>query len=444
MEQGDEDDKKDDTAAPPEEEQKEDDDSSSSSSSRKGKNKRATPSFATAKMRRSSFDPFPTLARDYDAALARARRSSGVGGGSYANLARLREAMHAVEPQPEGRLYRVYMCETAAARFQSGCLRAAGSRRKGNGRAQTTENRCALLLGTVRRERKKPRRARTSLSSTTEEEQFGEVARVQAVWEPSSQKPSNKHYDRDCLQPIPANVLRVAQWLGLQPVGWIFSYDGTREPDRTGGDALPVWAADVDTGARLQVANMQRAAARDDDDSSSSSSSSNGSRFVTLAMDASSGGTEAFQLSDVAVQMVAEHYLLPGDDSQPKASGRYCPTRHPVLVDGKETSELDSVLCLVNTALLSHEGLYAGSGSTKKGRLTSKARKALLRALDSDDHRKLLETLCDFELLLVLDDLLSASDSERLCQIVRKYAQGRKRTVAVDESLRHRIRTLLE
>jgi hypothetical protein len=62
-----------------------------------------------------------------------------------------------------------------------------------------------------------------------------------------------------------------------------------------------------------------------------------------------------------------------------------------VVLDGKETRQLDSVLCLSNTAMLSHEGSFAGnalagSSSVKKnGSLTNKARKAILKAMDSDD-----------------------------------------------------------
>ena len=438
------------------------------SASKKSSNR---PSFALSKQPHRTFDPFPDLAKqNYEVALAKVKRSGArTGGSSYASLANLHQAMHTVEPQPEGRLFRIYMCAKSAARFQSNCLTVVSSsskkkKKKSQQQSSVVERRCALLLGTIQKERRKPRVARTSLSSTTDEEQFGQAAKVHAVWEPSGTP------NGDCLQTIPDNVLRVAKALGLQPVGWIFSYDGTREPERSAADdGLPVWAADVRTGAQLQAANMQRAQAADRPKKSSSSSSSssdeyndNGALFVTLAMDASTGATEAFQLSDVAVQMVAEDLLVVGgaDDKKRGGAGRYCTTRNPVLVDGRETRELDSVLCLVNTALLSHEGLYAGassSSSTKKktGTLTSKARKAILKGLNnvnnnnessssSSSQEQLLETLCDFQILLALDDLLNASESEQLCQIIRKFARGQKRTTTVDEPLRQRIRRLLE
>jgi hypothetical protein len=182
-------------------------------------------------------------------------------------------------------------------------------------------------------------------------------------------------------------------------------------------------------------------------------------------------------LSDVAVQMVAEDmFVVKGNtnnaattttttttDAKTKknrdeiVSGRYVTTRHPVIVDGKETRQLDSVLCLVNTALLSHTGLYAGGGgnggvhqpaSTKKrnGAITSKTRKAIVKALndtDNEDTSKLMSILCDFSLLLALDELLTLPESERLCRTVQKWARGLKKTTQVDGKLKQRLKQLL-
>jgi hypothetical protein len=119
-------------------------------------------------------------------------------------------------------------------------------------------------------------------------------------------------------------------------------------------------------------------------------------------------------------------------------------------VDGKETQQLDSVLCLVNTAMLSHEGSFAGnlgSGSSvkKNGSLTNKARKAILKAMDDDDSddAKVLELFCDFSILLALDDVLDVKDSERLCKTVQKWARGQKKGTKLDDDLKLRLKSIL-
>jgi hypothetical protein len=106
---------------------------------------------------------------------------------------------------------------------------------------------------------------------------------------------------------------------------------------------------------------------------------------------------------------------------------------------------------LVNTALLSHTGWYTGrsstSSSTKKrdGKLTSKTRKAILKEIESaENDRKLLELLCDFSILLALDDALSELESEKLCATVSKWARGQKKAVSLDDSLKQKLKGALD
>jgi hypothetical protein len=117
-----------------------------------------------------------------------------------------------------------------------------------------------------------------------------------------------------------------------------------------------------------------------------------------------------------------------------------------VLVDGKEVKKLDSVLCLVNTAMLPHVGSYSGKSATsavkKNGNLTNKTKKALLAAVDND--ASLLEELSDFNTLLALDQTLSKADSEELCQLVRKWVRGQKRGTLVTPKLKMQLRSILE
>ena len=179
-------------------------------------------------------------------------------------------------------------------------------------------------------------------------------------------------------------------------------------------------------------------------------------------MDARTGATEAFQLSDVAVQMVAEDMLDLGEPSFQVSNGRYMTTRHPVIVDGKETNQLDSVLCLVNVALLSHTGMFTGptatlSTKTKRDsrRISNKIRKAIVKAI-VDDHNdentigngvatnKLFEIISDFNILLALDGMLNENDSEQLCRTLYKWARGQKRSVKLDSQLKERLRRALD
>jgi hypothetical protein len=223
-------------------------------------------------------------------------------------------------------------------------------------------------------------------------------------------------------------VLTVASWLGLTPVGWIFSYTDSQSNDQE--DSLPVWGLDVWNGARLEIANMER------------NGREQGAKFCTLAMDANTGATEAFQLSNVSVQMVAE------DMWDGKEPGRFVTTQHEIIVDGKETTQLDSVLCLVNTAMMRHEGSFAGrtvNTVKKNGSLTGKTKKTLLAALDKDesDHCSLLDALRDFNILMALDELLPSEDIEELCRLVRKWVRGQKRGTEVGSKLKLVLQSVL-
>jgi NPL4 family len=409
-----------------------------------GESKVASRTPKTNRSKQGRFDPFPDLAKDYDAAMLKAkiRRNSGSAVGmSYAAIAALQSCLHNVEPQPTGPIHRIYMCEVAASRFHSSGIKTD---------TNTYEGRVGLLFGIVSSERKDilhPRKARTSLSSTVESDQYCSAVRVHALWEPTG---SSSADGRTCLLRsirADAKVLRVAKYLGLKPIGWIFSYTN----ERSSNDGLPVWDHDIETGARLQIELMKQAAAV-----VKSANDDIVTRFGTLVMDARSGATEAFQLSDVAVQMVAEGmFLLPSEEDSCKndnmsIGSRHISTRYPVIVDGQETNEVDSVLCLVNTALLSHTGWYTGrsaaTSSIKKrdGKITSKARKAILKEIDSaENDRKLLELLCDFSILLALDDALSALESEKLCLTVSKWARGQKKTVSLDDALKQELKRVL-
>ena len=382
--------------------------------------------FANLKPEKREWDPFPDLAKDYGTAMFKMKtRRSSTSGMSYDDISRLRSSLHLVEPQPEAKLKRVYMCARSAERFHAN-----GLLKKGG-----VQCRVGLLLGTIQKERvdTKPRKARTSLSSTTSDSDFCAVAKVQAVWEPSGQKDADKVYDDSIASSLLSQnprVLAIAEKLGLQPIGWIFSHVDDRHGENE-DDSLPVYDLDLHCGSLLQIAKMKQDA-------------EDGSKFVTLSMDATSGGTEAFQLSDVCVQMAHEGMIV----TKSGISQKQVTTKHPVVVDSRETTQVDSVLLLVNTAMLSHTGDYSGTTATsavkKNGSLTNKAKKALLTLLEDGTDSKLLEELCDFNILLALDQLLTKDETDELCEAVRKWSRGQKQGTTVGSKLKKQLRTFLE
>ena len=370
--------------------------------SKKASSSSAPPSFGKAKQR--PFDPYPEIAKDYTAAKRLKTRRSGIM--TYGDVANLQSNLHVVDPQPKGPLERVYMCRISAERLQ--CM--------------GPNLRVGLLLGTISRERldTRPAKVRTSLSTSVAPE-YCEVAKVHAMWDPP-QEATPTHYDAKALVHHP-RVRQLAEWLDLVPIGWIYSHCGDRSKDEA---TLPVHGQDILVAAKLQILQMQ---------------ASGSDRWATLSMDVTTGATEAFQLSNVAVQMVAEDMIK-------DTEGRFVTTVHPVLVDGKETTMLDTVLCLVNTAMLAHDGKLAGSTSStvkKNGMMLTKTKKALLAALEKDttDHCSLLNALCDFNVLLAIDKQTKSDQMEALCQLVKKWSRGQKIGTQVSPQLKTMLKGIL-
>ena len=415
-------------------------------------------------IRYTDFDPYPDLAKasSYSAAARRAKalaRLPSKRGMSYSEISKLQSNMHTIEPQPTGPITRVYMCAIGAQRFKdSSSIIPTKAQRKAGKIDIEIQNRCAVLWGSVNTERvdRTPRKARTSLSTALEETKMCQVVKVHAVWEPPQSNEKDGPYDASHLFGIQngkevtkgkggkhgkefERAVKVANTLGLKPVGWIYSYSDSRlssldspsdAADASGQDALPVLGRDVVTGAQGQIRNMERLGREE------------GKEFITLALDANTGATEAFQLSDVCVQMVAEGVL-----NMPLESNRVIPTQDPVIVDNKETNELDSVLTLVNTALLSHSGLFSGKQGVNlvkksNGALLSKVKKSLLNKLDSDGD--FFDQCTDFNILMALDKLLGAREMEELCRAVKKYAKGQRKGVTLGVDLKVALKSLLE
>lgn len=296
-------------------------------------------------------------------------------------------------------------------------------------------------------------RHRTSLSTPISDQEMCDVAKVHALWVPP-QKLAGQLYDcefslRDnnlsysaissgTLSPI-QRVIHLASMLGLRPVGWVYTYEPIPGDDRETSE-VPILGRDAVVAGWIQSFIMETVGREE------------GNAFVTLAMEAPTGATEAFQISDTCVQMAAEGVLiLPEDMEEFSASSRYVKTSDPIMVNGGEMQEVDTLLFLINTAMLGHTGLYAGSGDTRStGKILVKTKKKLISALQQqsslskeDSKHPALEILCDFNLLFGLSNLLSTDDMEKLCILVSGYAKGMKKGTRLSDKLRTAIETAL-
>ena len=405
--------------------------------------------------RYTAFDPYPDIAKSsYSMASRRSKALSRLPSKrsmSYGDITKLRDHMHTFEPQAVGPIKRIYMCHLGAQRFKDNCTIMPTKKQLKAGQKEIKHaNRCAILFGTTNTERvdQSKRKARTSLSTPLYEMEMCKVVKVHAVWEPLGQNTvggDDKPYDytklwgtADEKSKDVERAIHIANLMGLKMVGWIYSYSDDRNNENSkaatssddGDEPLPVFGRDMIVGAMGQIDNMQRIGRED------------GSQFITLALDAKTGATEAFQLSDVSVQVVAE-----GKVNIPEKSSRYLETTEPVVIHTKETTNLDSVLCLVNTAMLSHEGNFSG-GSTKSsikkgGALTLKTRKNIIKKMDTSDTESLMASLCDFNILMALDRSLGKKEMDELCNLVKKYSRGQRKAAKPSNELRLALKNLL-
>ena len=285
------------------------------------------------------------------------------------------------------------------------------------------------MLGTIGKEREGGVAAahRTSLSTPTKPK-VKDVVRVAAIYQPP-QKPSSSGYDSSALlSSPPIHVLDLCEKLNLQIVGWIFSHDGG-EGGRTGNsddNNVPIKAAQIRTATKLQAANMEKFGR------------SSGSKFVTLSV-SKDGEAEAFQMSDVAVQMNSDGVF---NDADAESGPRFLKTNDPVSVGGKETKEVDSLLCLVNLAVIQGSGKWSSKEKNEKLTKRSKADlkeivgEAIAKKGSAPVNKKLMEALMDFNVLLFLGGRIRNEMSwDAILSKVIKYARGGKQATILDEDM---------
>ncbi|GMH72586.1 hypothetical protein TrRE_jg1243, partial [Triparma retinervis] len=348
------------------------------------------------------------------AKIARAR-ALAKSSNSFGALDKISSLIHNVEAQKVGSVAKVQLCSESMNWF-------VGQVQKGG------KHRCGWMLGTIGKERDGGvGMVRTSLS-TPVKPKVKDVIRVAAIYQPS-QKPSSSKYDSSALlSSPPSRVLDLCEKLNLQVVGWIFSHEGG-ETTRSGDDdneKIPVKASQVRTATKLQAANMKRFGR------------SPGSKFVTLSV-SKVGEAEAFQMSDVAVQMNSDGVF---DRADAESGPRFLKTNDPVSVGGKETKEVDSLLCLVNVAVVHGSGKW--SSKEKNEKLTKHTRsnlkeivgEALAKKGSAPANKKLMEALMDFNVLLFLGGRIRDEKSwEAILGKITKYARGGKQATVLDQDM---------
>ena len=116
-----------------------------------------------------TWQPFPSLAKpDYANLVRRAKaRANMKNSMSYSDLNDISSALHVVEAQKDGKIKRIYLCADSAQKFQATLVKQSSANPK-----------VALLFGTFHKERETAKRARTSLSSTTDDTKMCEVVKV--------------------------------------------------------------------------------------------------------------------------------------------------------------------------------------------------------------------------------------------------------------------------
>jgi len=375
------------------------------------------------------FDPFPQFAkpRYKDKRRSIRAKANRRGGMSYSDLDQLADNIHKLEIQTNPIISRIYMCSNSAEAFVRSCNK-------------NQQPKCALLFGTVSKERLNDTPAAADI---TQGKQKGgkmcEVAKVHALWEPQTKIPkksaNSNHYDATDLISLTSSVqqaIQLAKRLKLQPIGWIYTYHN----NSTTSTEVPVLARDVVIAAKIQIALMKKGS---EEGGEVNEAGSLGSRFVTLALNSASGATEAFQMSDQSVQMVAEDIF---EEESTNDNTQFLKTSVPVIVDGKETNSVDCLLCLVNTGMLSHTGSFSSSSSSGKlsssGGLTSKIKQKIQSHLKKKGNAKettIIQYLSDFKILFGLSNLLNEADINELCDIILSSKRRRSATVELSKHL---------
>lgn len=192
--------------------------------------------------------------------------------------------------------------------------------------------------------------------------------------------------------PLKDRVDVLAGLLGMRKVGWVFSHAPGRDFTMSGAEIL-------------KAAELQ---------------SKYGRQFCTVAVTTNTEGHimfESYQVSDQCVKLFEDGILL-ADDANPKI----IKTTKPVVVDKKETTEVDTALFITTVAIKERQGTMLGgfpvsNRPSSDHRPSMPACKAILQARSK---LPFVKRVSDFHMLIFLTNYLSLdNDMPLLCEAVR-------------------------
>ncbi|KXZ49382.1 hypothetical protein GPECTOR_21g608 [Gonium pectorale] len=242
---------------------------------------------------------------------------------------------------------------------------------------------------------------------------YGEVeedgtVKVDFIYEP----PQEGTVDKLSMQrhtPEEAQVDLLAQLLGYRKVGFIFCQSVKAQKAAAEGDYI------INTDELISMAAMQ-------DEIGEHCATA----LVTLVEEPETGPQvhfEAFQCSDLAVRLVREGWVHPRDpvDGVSRMVNPKEPdAKQPVMLNGKDTDEVDNDFFLCPVRIMDHEGRLSTSFPVEN-RLMPQGKTELREHLKRLGSRPYVERLADFHLLLWLakQPHLDAHDMALLCEAVR-------------------------
>ncbi|GLC39288.1 hypothetical protein PLESTB_001573700 [Pleodorina starrii] len=208
-----------------------------------------------------------------------------------------------------------------------------------------------------------------------------------------------------------AQVDLIAQMLGYRKVGFIFCQSVKAQKAAAEGDYL------INTDELVMMAAVQ-------DEIGEHCTTA----LVTLVEEPETGPQvhfEAFQCSDLAVRLVREGWVLPRDpvDGVSRMVNPKEPDmKEPVMLNNKDTDEVDNDFFLCPVRIMDHEGRLTTSFPVEN-RLTPQGKTELREHLKRLASRPYVERLSDFHLLLWLakQPNLDPNDMALLCEAVREH-----------------------
>eukprot|EP00817_Percolomonadidae_sp_ATCC50343_P002800 CAMPEP_0117427556 /NCGR_PEP_ID=MMETSP0758-20121206/7383_1 /TAXON_ID=63605 /ORGANISM="Percolomonas cosmopolitus, Strain AE-1 (ATCC 50343)" /LENGTH=444 /DNA_ID=CAMNT_0005213269 /DNA_START=12 /DNA_END=1346 /DNA_ORIENTATION=- len=267
-----------------------------------------------------------------------------------------------------------------------------------------TIQRMGYLYGTVSDGKKpaskeKPKNAAEQKKQEKEDEEYKEWqfknVRVAVVYEPPQHGDDNGCIEMN--DDKQNDVNDIAKKLGLERVGWIYSYKGKRDYFLSGREVLKI-AEKQDTY---------------------------GEAFTTLTCGLTDGGqmkVEAFQVSKLCVELVKQGMLIV-DPKRP----HMLKLKKPMELQRKMVSEVETILFVCPLGIKSTESIFKIGFPVANRPMAEEqpSKAALKRVLRSRHNLPFMDQMTDFQLLIYLSDYLTKEDYVDICGAIKQQNHNR-------------------